>query len=155
MFIINPDTGVHLYAWVTLYWNGGTYSLLFFVCSLVCSSLLIVCILGPYYLPGPGCRRPTVGSLLSSPPWEPGETEEPIQVCYAFAFLFTSVADPWHFGTNPDPQIRTSEWRIRMRIREARKHTYPDPVADPDPFTSFFKDKVIKKSQNSRNQCFS
>jgi hypothetical protein len=92
--------------------------LLFFLFySLACA--LIVCILGPYYLPGPGCRRPTGGSLLSSPLWEPGETE-PRQVCYAFAFLFTSVAYPWHFGTDPDSRIRTSDWRIRMRTREAQ-----------------------------------
>ncbi len=37
----------------------------------------------------------------------------------------TSVPDPWHFGTDPDadPRIRTSDLRIRLRIREAQKHT--------------------------------
>ncbi len=48
-----------------------------------------------------------------------------------------SVANPWHFGTDPnsdpDPRIRTSDWRIRMPIREAQNiPTDPtDPDADP------------------------
>ncbi len=29
---------------------------------------------------------------------------------------FFSVADPWHFGTDPDPRIRTSDKRILIRI---------------------------------------
>ncbi len=37
-----------------------------------------------------------------------------------------SVADPLHLGTNPDPRIRTSDERIRMRIREAQKHKDPE-----------------------------
>ncbi len=38
----------------------------------------------------------------------------------------TSVADPWHLGmyTDPDPRIRTSDKRIR--IREAQNNTNPD-----------------------------
>ncbi len=33
--------------------------------------------------------------------------------------LKSSVADPWHFGTNPDPdlRIRTSDLRIRIQSR--------------------------------------
>jgi hypothetical protein len=51
-----------------------------------------------------------------------------------------------------DPRICTSDLRIRMRIREAQKHT---DTTDPDPrmrvqttgtFTSFFKDKKSKRS---------
>ncbi len=62
-----------------------------------------------------------------------------------------SVVDPWHFSTDPDedPQIRTSVLRIRMRIQEAQKHT---DSTDPDPEHWY---KVIKMSQNSRNQGFS
>ncbi len=49
----------------------------------------------------------------------------------------TSVADPWHFGTDPDadtdPWIRTSDYWIQMQIREAQKHTDPtDPDLDAD-----------------------
>jgi hypothetical protein len=39
--------------------------------------------------------------------------------------LNAGVRDPRHFGTDPDPQTRTSDERIRMRIREAKKHTRP------------------------------
>ncbi len=91
-------------------------------------------------------------------------------------FVFFSVADPWHFGVDPDPdpRIHASNWWIRIRIR----------ILDPDlaifdielqdaskkliflhnifwlllfeaTFTPFFKDKKSKKSQNSRNQGFS
>ncbi len=31
--------------------------------------------------------------------------------------LCTSVADPWHFGTNTDPRIHNNNIRIRLRIR--------------------------------------
>jgi hypothetical protein len=44
----------------------------------------------------------------------------------------------WHFGMDPDPRIRTSD----------QKHTDP---TDPDPEHRY---KVIKKSQNRRNQGF-
>ncbi len=30
---------------------------------------------------------------------------------------YDSVADPWHFGTDPDPRIRTYDNRIRIRFR--------------------------------------
>ncbi len=49
--------------------------------------------------------------------------------------VYTSVGDPWHIGTDPDadPRIRTSDLWIRMRIREAQKHTDPrDPDTDAD-----------------------
>jgi hypothetical protein len=32
----------------------------------------------------------------------------------------SSVVDRWHFGTDPDPRIRTCDKRIRMRIQEAQ-----------------------------------
>jgi hypothetical protein len=48
-------------------------------------------------------------------------------------FLESSVADPWHFGTdldaNPDPRIRTSDQQIRMLIRDVQK---PKDPMDPD-----------------------
>ncbi len=44
-----------------------------------------------------------------------------------YAMLYrTSIEDPWHSGmyTDPDPRIRTSDKRIR--IREAQNNTDPD-----------------------------
>ncbi len=55
-------------------------------------------------------------------------------------------------------RIREILVRIRMRIREAQKHMVRIRIRmwirNTVTFTSFFKDKVIKKSQNSRNQGF-
>jgi hypothetical protein len=42
----------------------------------------------------------------------------------------SSVVDPYHWGANPDPCIRTSFYRIRIRIPKAPKHT---DRTDPDP----------------------
>ncbi len=38
--------------------------------------------------------------------------------CYLYDHFFcgTSVVDPWHFGTEPDPRIRTTDLWIRIRI---------------------------------------
>ncbi len=81
-------------------------------------------------------------------------------------FLSSSVADPWHFGVDPDPRIHASDWWIQIRIRI--RILDPDPsifVTDlPDAskkviflhnffclwlfeatFTSFFKDKNSKR----------
>jgi hypothetical protein len=33
-----------------------------------------------------------------------------------FSVLNSSVADPCHFGTDPDPRIRTSDSKTRLRI---------------------------------------
>jgi hypothetical protein len=50
--------------------------------------------------------------------------------CTAGSFHVSCVADPWHFGkdpdTNADPRIPNSDSRIRMWIREARKHADPE-----------------------------
>ncbi len=51
--------------------------------------------------------------------------------------ITSSVADPWHLDTDKwhldtdpdadsDPRTRISDYRIRMRIREAEKHTDPE-----------------------------
>ncbi len=58
----------------------------------------------------------------------------------------SSVADPWHFGADSDPRIRTSDWciQIRIRLRFLRLHLH-----------HFSMIKMHKKSQNSRNQGFS
>jgi hypothetical protein len=31
--------------------------------------------------------------------------------------VVTSVGDPWHFGADPDPRIRTSDFWIRIQLR--------------------------------------
>ncbi len=41
-----------------------------------------------------------------------------------------SVGDPWHFGADPDPRIRTYEMD-------------PDPTPAPTPFFSDFKDEKL------------
>ncbi len=38
----------------------------------------------------------------------------------------TSVADPWHFGVDPDPRIHASDKWIRIRIRI--RILAPDPA---------------------------
>ncbi len=57
-----------------------------------------------------------------------------------------SVVDPWHFGTDPDLRILTTDL-LRIRIRIMQWLTRYQGT-----FTSVFKDK---KSQNGRNQGFS
>ncbi len=39
--------------------------------------------------------------------------------------ILASVADPWHFGVDPDPRIHVSDKCIRIRIRIR--------ILDPDP----------------------
>ncbi len=36
---------------------------------------------------------------------------------YCVKKLIVSVLDPWHFGTDPDPRIRTSDKWFRIRIQ--------------------------------------
>ncbi len=81
--------------------------------------------------------------------------------------VLTSVPDTWHFGVDPDPQIHASV-RIRMRIwillfslltfKTPTKNEFKNKkfcsLHFEGTFTSFFKDKKPKKSQNSRNQGF-
>jgi hypothetical protein len=71
----------------------------------------------------------------------------------ASVFLLGSVADPWHFGADPDPWIRTSGLRIRIRLRLRLRilvfssvtfkttHKFICLLLFEATFTSFFKDK--------------
>ncbi len=62
----------------------------------------------------------------------------------------TSVGNPWHFGTDPDPRIRTSDERIRMQIWDAQKHTVLW-IQIQMRIRNTGK-KIIKMSQNRSNQ---
>ncbi len=96
-----------------------------------------------------------------------------------FLNVCSSVADPWHFGVDPDPDPRihaSDQWiRIRIRIRildpdpsifvidlqDARKKTnFCNTIFSACDFLKqylhiFSKIKIQKESQNSRNQGFS
>ncbi len=61
------------------------------------------------------------------------------------------VKDACRFLTDPDPHIRTSDWRIR--IRETQKPTDPDPEQWYI-YIILQRSKVTKKWLNSRNQGF-
>jgi hypothetical protein len=77
--------------------------------------------------------------------------------------LKTIVVDPWHFGTDPHPWIRTTDIRIRILLFSS--------VADKMPTKTKFFSRVFcllhfegtctsvlnspKKSENSRNQWYS
>jgi hypothetical protein len=57
-----------------------------------------------------------------------------------FSVMLSSVADPWHFGVDPDPDLNprihaSDSWiRIRIHIQETQKQTGPtDPDSDPEP----------------------
>ncbi len=39
-----------------------------------------------------------------------------------------SVPDPWHFGMDPDPRIRTYDLRIRLRILLFSSVTFEMPT---------------------------
>ncbi len=78
-------------------------------------------------------------------------------------FQKKSVPDPWHFGTDPDPWIRTFVLRIQIQIllfslvtSKMLKNKFffsfvLHITTSVGTFTSVFK---LKKSQNSRNQGF-
>ncbi len=71
-------------------------------------------------------------------------------VWFCFFFHFRSVADPWHFGKDPnlDPAIFVSDLPVINIF--CLLGTFLRYI------TKFIKDKrVIKKSQNNRNQGFS
>ncbi len=94
---------------------------------------------------------------------------------YGFSFqseliLLRSVVDPWHFGTDldPDPRIRASDQWIRIRLRillflSLTFNTQKNYFSLRFLLITFWRyihiiflrSKVIKKSQNSRNQGFS
>ncbi len=70
----------------------------------------------------------------------------------------TSVVDPWHFGTGPDPRIRTKDIQIRIRIwillfwlwltRCQQKKVFFQVfllITFWSTFTSVFKDKKSKR----------
>ncbi len=71
---------------------------------------------------------------------------------------FFNVADPWHFGTDPDPRIRTSDKRILIRILLFSSVTFKMAIEKnfliffclllffKATFTSFFKDKKSYRS---------
>ncbi len=67
------------------------------------------------YLFGKNCCNFSMRLLL--PMLQIQETQ--FQSKWAKAHLLCSVADPWHFGTDPGPvlRIRKSDWRIRNRLR--------------------------------------
>ncbi len=74
--------------------------------------------------------------------------------------VFISFVDPRHFGTDPDSRIRTTNWRIRIRILlflsvTFKKSTKFFPkfflffLLFEGTFTSFFTDKKSQKSHNT------
>ncbi len=78
--------------------------------------------------------------------------------------FLTSVPNPWHFGTDSDPWIRTSDKRMQLKIllffssvtiKMPTKNKFFRLLLFEGTFLSFFTATVIKKSQNSRNQGFS
>ncbi len=68
----------------------------------------------------------------------------------------TSVADPWHFGVDPDPRIHASDYWIRIQIRMQIRIllflslTFKMPAKKVEgSFTSFYKGKKSKKSHKT------
>jgi hypothetical protein len=68
----------------------------------------------------------------------------------------TSVADPWHFDTDPDPRIRTSDCRIRIQehhwvfqlrsLSSIIDHCYlGDPECTVRYWISNFKDHIFPR----------
>ena len=73
------------------------------------------------------------------------------------AILWSSVLDPWHFGTDPYPWIRTTDLRIRILLfssvadKMPTKNYFFSPsffayYCFEDIFTSVFVDKKSKRS---------
>ncbi len=63
------------------------------------------------------------GHLIPAHGWLPFPNTQtklsPFLLCFiwpVFKNLSVSVPHLWHFGTDPDPRIRSSDLRIRMRI---------------------------------------
>ncbi len=58
----------------------------------------------------------------------------------SFCIILNSVPDPWHFGTDPDPRISTSDQRIRIRLRILlfSSMTFKMPTTQDKFFLSFF-----------------
>jgi hypothetical protein len=81
-------------------------------------------------------------------------------------FSFSSVADPWHFGTDPYPRISTRtngsgsgsfyfrQWDSRQQQKKCSKLFYTITFWRYTFYIIFQREKVIKKSQSSRNQGF-
>ncbi len=74
----------------------------------------------------------------------------------------TSVADPWHFGVDPDPDSDPGSGSFYFRHWPSRcqqRTNFLTQVFLLMTFWSYiyiiFKDKIHKESQNSRNQGFS
>ncbi len=76
----------------------------------------------------------------------------------------SSVVDPWHFDTDPNPRIRTTELQIWIRILLFRQWlTKCQKIRFFQSFRAYYflkvhlhqSSKSQKKSQNSRNQGFS
>jgi hypothetical protein len=91
----------------------------------------------------------------------------PIQVCKFLCRIFISVVNQFHFGTDPDPRIRSTDLRIRIRIRILPFSSLADNMPRKCNFFQiffgllgyFFKVHTVyiivkKKSQNSRYQVF-
>jgi hypothetical protein len=88
-----------------------------------------------------------------------------IRIQLFIRILGSSVPDPWHFGTDPYPWIRTSD--LRIQILHFSSVIFKTPTKNifyfifiyillfEGTFTLFFEDKGHKKSRNSRNQGFS
>ncbi len=95
---------------------------------------------------GSGSRRP---KNIRSPNTDPN-------TCYTLHWLLlNSVADPWHFGVDPDPGSGSCyfrHWPSRCQQKTKILTQFFLLFTFEGTFTSFFKDKM---SQNSRNQGFS
>jgi hypothetical protein len=69
--------------------------------------------------------------------------------------------DPWHFGMDPEPRIRTSGQRIRVWLfssvlsRCQKNYFFCLLIFFEGTFTSLFTVKSLKEVPNSRNQGFS
>ncbi len=75
----------------------------------------------------------------------------------------TSVVDPWHVGTDPDPRVRTTDLRIRILLftsvmfkMPTKKYFLSFLLIFEGTFTSIFKEKSQDKKklikQYKRNQ---
>ncbi len=69
----------------------------------------------------------------------------------------TSVADPWHFGTDLDPRISTSDWSGSCYFRQwpSKRQVFFLITFWRYIYIIFQRKNVIKKSHKSRNQGFS
>jgi hypothetical protein len=109
--------------------------------------------------PGSGIRDPGSGTnLFQIRDPVPGVKKAPDPRSWSGS---ATLGDPWHFGADPDPRIRISDWWIRIRILLFSSVTFKMATKTKfifkalwlllyeGTFTSFFKDKKSKRSQKT------